>query len=294
MTGQVRRKLLLAAAVISASANPSGAMASTTAGLEPTGPWNVHYAAQSCMLLRGYGDATKPDLLMMERFEPSDRFQLVLISDQLRYYEQGSMLRLRYGDGERIIVKGAMPGKADDGRASLTISSTAIRPWPESEEDEPERLSITPEQEAAATSLTVSFRGRDVTFRTGPLDKAFAALRKCTDDLVRSWGLDPVQQSRLSAPAKPLSKPRSWITSSAYPRSMILLRKQGLVNFRLSVNETGTPTACQIQRSYSDEAFDKVTCELLMRNARFSPALDESGKAVPSYFVSGVRFIIAT
>lgn len=279
---------IFGAALVLGIGSPSPALAGPVNVLTPVTPWNVDYAPKTCVLRRGYGDAAKPDLLMMERFGPSDTFQVLLISNELRSYQQGAPLYLRYGDGERVEIKGAMPGETEDGRAILSIPTSAV--VPKHSDDDIGQPPVTPAQEAAATSINLDFRGRTVTFKTGPLDKAFVALRKCTDQLVESWGFDPVQQRNLWTGPKPLSKPASWLTSNSYPSGMLMQGKQGLVNFRLTVDEKGMPTACEVQRSYSHEAFDKVTCQLLMQRARFSPAIDGTGKPIASFYINRVRF----
>lgn len=68
--------------------------------------------------------------------------------------------------------------------------------------------------------------------------------------------------------------------------------KQAQVNLRLSIDAQGTPTACEIQSSYNDPQFDKLTCSLLMRRGRFDPARDAEGTAVPWFFIHTVRWIM--
>lgn len=269
----------------------SPVLAGNVKTLAPVTPWNVDYAPATCTLARGFGDKAKPDIFMLEQFGPSTTFQLLLISDQLPRYEQGETLFLRYGESARIPLRSAMPGTTKAGKHTLTIARSALVPFDELPDDV-EAPSVTEAQEAAVTSVSVQFHGRTTVFATGRMDKAFATLRKCTDQLVQSWGLDPVQQRTLSARPRPLSKPSNWITSSAYPSGMVMMGKQGLVNFRLSVDEKGVPTACEIQRSYSDPQFDKVTCQLLMRRGRFAPARDAAGKPIASYYLNSVRFIM--
>ena len=73
---------------------------------------------------------------------------------------------------------------------------------------------------------------------------------------------------------------------------MLLKAKQALINFRLSVDAHGIPTAREIQRSYNDKKFDKLSCALLLRRACFSPALDATGVPVPSYYFDTMRWIM--
>jgi TonB family protein len=98
----------------------------------------------------------------------------------------------------------------------------------------------------------------------------------------------------LTVRPRPLGGMETWMRSSDYPQGMLKGGKQGMVSFRLSIDANGTPTACEVQRSYNDKQFDDVTCAVLMRRARFSPALDANGQAAPSYYLNTVRWVIPT
>jgi len=152
---------------------------------------------------------------------------------------------------------------------------------------------ITEEMERQVTQISVSrMRGREIVLKTGPLDKAFAAWRQCTRQLVSTWGLDPIQQERRQRPPVPRSEPQTWLHSGDYPVGALAQGAQAIVNFRLTVDGGGVPTACEIQRSYSGEMFDKVSCKALMKRARFEPALDEAGKPIASYYMNRIIWIM--
>jgi len=283
--------LLLCAGLFSPAA-----AARDPSSLEPAGKWHVDWTPTTCRLARGFGDPKAPDILAIERFGPTDRFQLIVLSRQVRSYQQDATLQLRFGDGPLAATR-AIPG---DGKtmASIFIPSASLaRPGggekPQSDFEWDEEIRVTPEREAAVTTLELRWRGRSLVFRTGPLDKAFAALRACTNDLVKTWGLDPVQQATLSKWPKPVTRPSGWVGSLDYPQGMLSAGKQAIVNFRLMVDTEGKPTACEVQRSYADKLFDQITCSTLMRRARFEPALDAQGTPVPSFYLNTVTWIMA-
>lgn len=270
------------------------AAAQSVVTLSPVTPWNVDWTPTTCTLRRGFADRELPDMLTIERFGPTDQFQLTLGSKALAGYKQGQRIWLHYKAGERSPVFGAMPGKSQSGKAFLLISSASLDPAFGQKDDQEHpadnQLRVTPAREAEIKQIAVEFGSRTVVFDTGSLGKAFAALRTCTDDLVASWGLQPAQQSRLSARLKPLSSPGTWITDADYPAAMRANGKQAVVNFRLTVDETGRPTACEIQRSYNDKAFDDLTCQAIKRRSRFEPARDDQGQPIASYYLNTVRF----
>jgi hypothetical protein len=281
-----------AAALIVALCVPSVAVAKPVI-LAPVSPWNVDWSKTTCTLLRAFGSKEDPSIVRIERFGPTNWFHLSIMSNEFKSFQQGQAVQLKFGDGEPERVPGVSPGKAGaDGKAILFFATQSLADRAVRDADPEADPAVTPATEAATKTITVSYFGRDRIFATGPMDKAFAALSKCTDDLVRTWGLDPEQQARLMVRPKPQGSPATWLRSGDYPRDMLFSGKQALVSFRLAVNAVGTPTACEIQRSYNDQKFNDVTCANLLRRARFSPARDAKGNAVPSYFLNTVRWVI--
>jgi TonB family protein len=265
--------------------------AATPITLDPVSKWNVEWTKTSCMLRRAFGTAAKPSLLIFERFGPSDSFQFSVISDEFKQFQQGQDLRVKFGNGEAKRVTSAMAGKTQSGVATLFFTSLSLS-TPVGEGSHAWIPAVTHATEAATTSVSIAFFGKERIFATGPLDKPFDALRQCTDDLVQFWGLDAKQQATLTKWVEPLSNPGSWVHSGDYPAAMLNVGKQALVSFRLSIDAQGTPTACEVQRSYNDKKFDELTCALIVRRARFSPALDAKGQPVPSYYLNTVRWIM--
>lgn len=259
--------------------------------LDPVSKWNVEWTKTSCMLRRAFGTAAKPSLLIFERFGPSDEFQFSVISDEFKQFQQGQDLWVKFGNGDARRVRTAMAGKTQSGVTTLFVTSLSLG-TPVGDGADAWIPAVTHAAEAATTNVSVTFFGKERIFATGPLDKPFDALRQCTDDLIRFWGLDAKQQATLTKPVRPLTNPASWVRSGDYPTAMLNGGKQALVSFRLSVDAQGTPTACEVQRSYNDKKFDELTCALIVRRARFSPALDAKGQPVPSYYLNTVRWIM--
>ena len=286
----MRGLLAMVAAISPWVVSGSAAQAKTTI-LTPFTPWNVDYGDKICTLRRGFGTKEKPSVIMMDRFGPTDSFQLTIVSDEFKTFMQGAALTLRFGDHEARRIVTVVPGKSGKKTATLLFGNTSLSET-FSDNDDGWTPPVTPATEAAVKTIAISYYGHLRIFETGSLGKPFEALRKCTDNLVTTWGLDPKQQRALTKSPKPLSKPTWWLSSNDYPTGMLNLGKQALVNFRLSVDAQGIPTACEIQSSYNDKTFDEVTCATLMRRARFSPALDAQGQAVPSFYVNTVRWIM--
>ncbi|PEQ12066.1 hypothetical protein B2G71_13025 [Novosphingobium sp. PC22D] len=292
----------LATLVVAALLVPPPAAFATepeTTALKPQSPWFVDWNPTTCTLGRSFGSEQEPVALRFERAEPRDGFQMVFVGQWLQRVKAGTPLELRFGTypAEDVRYSSGL-GKATDDVPVVFVSSPGIvEPALEEEEDEAWRVNpgprVTPEMEAAADSVTLATPDHALLLETGPLDKAFAALRKCTDDLVSQWGLDPAVQAKLQRRPIPKVSPSRWIGPQDYPLKALRKGEQAILIFRLLIDAEGEPTGCEILRAYAGfDEFSKSTCAHIRTRARFEPALDANGQAVPSYYVNTVRFAI--
>lgn len=277
--------------VLSISLAGSAHAAAKQIELEPVTPWHVEWTDETCVMRRGFGAKEELLVLQIERFGPSDRFQMVVTGPQLRTAQRTGRLSIEYGDSGYVDkVEQTRYGSTKDGIPTVFVSQTALVP-------------LSNEDAASIGAAEVLEKGvdwigltwwskRTLKLKTGPLDRAFTELRKCTDDLLRVWMLDPEEQKSLSRPPMPIDSPGDWIRSGDYPRSALLDGAQSLNNFVLIIGPDGVPRDCKIQRSYSGNGFDKRTCTLLMKRARFRPALNSQGNPVSSFYFNTVNWII--
>lgn len=85
---------------------------------------------------------------------------------------------------------------------------------------------------------------------------------------------------RLSSktPPKVKGNPALWVTTNDYPAQAIQQGMAGKVGFKLVVDRDGRASACTITQSSGWSTLDQATCALVMRRARFDPALDGLGE----------------
>jgi TonB family protein len=120
---------------------------------------------------------------------------------------------------------------------------------------------------------------------------AVQALRKCEDDHMREWGIDPVAWHALrSAPVPTQSLPQMF-NDFDYPLDAITFLVTGDAVTQLDIAVDGTVTQCKSLNASKYKGFEDATCRIL-RRARFKPALDASGRPVPAPYVIDVRFRI--
>lgn len=270
--------------------------------LQPSTRWVLDYAEDSCRIARGFGDGDRLVTLALEQYEPEETFKVKLIGKGVRLSGSGQLdVALRFGPHEAQLKTTAMTGTAGTDPVLILEGEQRLAPLTKAEEDaqkdgyrrgvDVDPAPLGQAREAAATWLEITrgLRG-GLVLETGRMDKPLAALRKCAWDTVGHWGLDVEQQKRLSRKLAEKPKSRPWLHASDYPPKMIQGGYQGIVHFRLIVDATGTPTSCHIQQSTRPREFDDAVCRGVMKRARFEPALDASGKPVPSYWVQTVHF----
>lgn len=107
---------------------------------------------------------------------------------------------------------------------------------------------------------------------------------------MQSWGIDRQTLDTIATHPRPIKSLGTWVLPSDYPSGLQRKGAQGLVQFRLTVDVDGKPSACHIQKSTRPAEFDRAVCKAMMRRARFEPATDKDGNPVAYYWRNAVRF----
>lgn len=272
--------------------------------LQPSTRWVLEYADESCRLARNFGEGKDRVTLMFDQFQPGDAFKIRLAGKPLSVNRTALVddARLRFGPNEAEFEITAQTATTTRGEPVLLVNGTHRLAPPTEEEKAAAKQAVRegrryepaplgPAREAAATWLQLrKVSRRDLVLETGAMDKPLAALRECSWDTVRSWGLNVEQQKTLSRKPRSKAGPSTWFNVNDYPTSMIRDGYEGVVNFRLLIDAAGKPASCRIQVSTHPKAFDDAVCSAVMRRAEFEPALDAQGRPVPSYWVATVQF----
>ncbi len=276
-----------------------GSPAAAQAVLAPSGPWNIDYDIDSCALMRTFGTAEDQATLEIRRFAPGWGLQTIVASSRARAPVR-SRVSYRFTDDEDWQEPGlGIAVTRQDGLKGVIIEPSFVDlPELESIEDEAERAAYFKsidiraiERQQAATINSISLRGigGEFTLRLGNLSAPIEALQVCVDELMTHWNIDVEAHKTLSRGARPLN----WRSSASmldYPPRMAERHMPGLVNIRLSIDETGKITGCSIQMPLSDPAFEESSCADIQRAFQFEPALDKDGKPIASYWITKVIF----
>ncbi|WP_232495123.1 energy transducer TonB [Novosphingobium kaempferiae] len=247
----------------------------------------------ACALRRIFGTAEKPFLLEFRRYRPGDRFQLLFRGKEVSGLMQREAVTIEYGslakDKDSQFQAGSSKPEKGASVPAIFLSSS-FRPVMDREPGSVSPDMVTPAMEDSIRQIALVWGSNRLVLDTGSLDKPFAAMRSCTDEMVKRWGLDPATQNSLSRRARP-AKLASMVRSiqAVYPMSMAVMGKQGRVNFRALVDAQGVVTGCETVQSYNDAAFDALACKVIQKTA-FEPALDKDGKPTASYYAETVIY----
>ncbi|MBN9788406.1 hypothetical protein DMP17_07350 [Pseudonocardia sp. TMWB2A] len=265
--------------------------------LQSSSKWVVNYADNGCRLLRQFGAGDEMVTLIMNRYGPEDDFQMTLAGKPLRKFFGAREVLVQFGPKEQAQEKEFEEGSLGDVPALIFSYMGVEKIEGYTVADAIARLSapkeIAPERFAAISYLSVGKKQQaPLILETGALQKPFAALSACTDNLVESWGFDIQKEKTLQRRATPKDNYTSWIRTIDYPTDMLRAGQPAMVQFRLDVDATGAVTACHILETTRPKAFDDAVCHSMVKRANFEPAIDREGKPVASYFRRTVRFRI--
>lgn len=266
--------------------------------LQPATAWNLRYDEQACRLVRQFGTGDDAVTFTLARYTLGPGFELLLSGKRMN--ARGASLRYRFVPADEFdAYEHPLYGTSPQGVTTWQLSgrligrrqADAIAKLPEELRDRAAEAAEKSRIETIRAFEVKSGMQRSFVLATGPLGPAFAALDTCLDDLVSTWGFDPAAQRKLARKPEPASNPGHWISYEDYPREQLTKAISGIVRFRLDVGLDGLPTKCVVQASYSAPEFERATCAILMKKARFEPAKDANGASVASYWVSSVKWL---
>jgi hypothetical protein len=119
------------------------------------------------------------------------------------------------------------------------------------------------------------------------------ALAACEDKMLRGWDIDPAQYWALQARPKPIGQLSDLFTGDNYPGVGLSKNIESLVIARMEIGTDGRVSSCVSPGHHDYPQFVAAVCDVLTRDARFTPAMDAGGRAVAAPYVTYARFRIA-
>ncbi len=269
---------------------------------KPSGPWAMEYADQACRLIRNFSDGKSDITLAYERFAMGTELRLGLAGGSLWSPSKNKVISFRYGPDGEARESDLTRTVLSDGRQSFLVRLASLLP-PEEVADGKQPPSLAPgaltalhEAEiAAARGISSIFFSRGFSqtleIQLGPMAAPVEAMQGCAQDLVKSWGVDPVRYAQMSRPPEPVGEVSRWISSDDYPREKLVRSQTGIVQLRLIISEEGTVEKCvtDVERP---GPFEEAVCGTIGRKGRFTPALDGDGQPMKSYWTSRISFVL--
>ena len=250
-----------------------------TAALEPSSPWKVEYAPDDCRLSRSFGTSDGALAMQLKREAGLDQFEVIFAGSAVPKQSGSRNIQLRLiGQG----LEHKLVGQSD---SIPNRSEGFVRAY-----------------DNDASILTVISDGQQFELRIDQRDPvvlhlvgahaALAALDKCFNDLLQTWGVDPAVTREAKEQPKPTGSPGNWATSNDYPADALRQKKIGTVTFILTVDGRGKPQSCRVIHGSAMPSLDSKTCELMMARAQFKPAMNFKRESIPGYFISRVRWVL--
>lgn len=232
--------------------------------LQPLKPWYLDYGETQCAATRDYGDAQKPVTLA------------IIPAPNGTTYELSLLYRIPH------------TGFADELEGYVDFGSGRIKAWLLRHGSKDHKLTLyrfridaaEMAQARAARAVTFHIQGADFTFALDHIPPLLDGLQRCTDDLKSYWNFDGEADGHIAVPAK--GDARSVFTADDYPAEAMRNQQEGTAQYLLLIDEKGTVAGCRIVEPSGVPALDAMGCVVLQDRARFTPALDRTGKPVKS------------
>jgi hypothetical protein len=273
--------------------------------LEPVSSWTLDFAQERCSLTRDFARGSDSIRLRIDSYGPAPGYRVTISGDLVPGSPSAPIdeFRVAYSPDTRERERMSMPaGKVGDENAvSFGPAFLPDAPWAAAKPREFER---------GVTQMTVEFRLHPP-FRldTGNMAEPFAAMHKCIDDLVASWGIDPVQYSTQARPPVLLKLPdgyreakvdlrerhpgptarrfRAIAEADAKERMEPVPQAGYVAPVRIMVDASGKPGACVAQVASLDEAQRQAICAQYA--GPYQPALDAAGRPMASFVQPGLN-----
>jgi hypothetical protein len=295
-----------------AALTPSLVADSEPVRLQPSSPWDVDYAENSCRLVRKFGAGNSETLLIFESEGP-DALDMVVVGKPLAH--DGDEVPARFvpvqvspfkGLSVTSTDKGRQPGilfgniqlLPEEARAKLAARAKERsahpndRPPPRDLAEERERKAQRQEFAAKATEIEIDTRrGHPVFLETGSMGEAIKAFDQCTVKSLKDWGIDPTLEDKIVRPVW-LQNRGNVITWRDYPSKMLDQGQQSEVKTRVLVDASGRVTKCTPLSYFDLPQFTQLVCDKITRNGKFAPAELADGTKVPSYYTVHINFRI--
>lgn len=101
-----------------------------------------------------------------------------------------------------------------------------------------------------------------------------------------------LQTAPTAPPPPPERGMASLLSMDDYPAEALAANAQGTTKVQLEISKEGRVSGCSILESSGNAALDSRTCAILKERARFTPARNNRGEAVPDIYVQRITWAL--
>lgn len=283
------RHAALALAALATALGPASAAEPVV--LEPGSKWAADFAKDKCRLVRFFGPESARNVMILEQYDPGDRFALVLGGPAF------GIINARKASTVRFLADGA-PTKAEPlvgpmdgyGRSlfyqSVALAESEAKPDPDAAAKAPALLDAA--LAAKVQFVEVSDGPGTVRLVTGPLESAAKVMNQCTLDLLGTWGLDPEQHR--TATRRPQFANQQTVIDKAVQSIPWQKLDNGngtdALRIRLITSADGKVESCTLVETPDPKVTERL-CKSLAK-AKVEPGLDAAGQPMRSYIAINI------
>lgn len=250
--------------------------------IAPSSKWQLDYAPTECRMIRAFGEGKDQILLQISRYDLHDRLEMGLAGPRFPMTEDNQPVSVSTSTAAQV------PGMQAQGFAGTRGAPATLRFRPDVDLPKALRSDV---EAGKSTILGINFvRRYALRLDLGSMKDPLAALDKCSDNLIASWGLDPAQQRQLKSAPDPLDSPLNWFRPDDYPAGLSQMGLGGAVIIRLLVGADGSVQKCEVTKSGGDKAFQDATCEAATKRAKFRPAIAADGQPTASVWIKRINW----
>ena len=242
-----------------------------TAGqpLQPVGSWVLDYRPTQCIASRKYENAAQPTILAIRQSPNGETYEIRVarnsqVSEPIKEEE----------------------GTVDFGRGPIAAWVLFYQTPKRTLDVHQFRIPATDMAQArSANEVTLQIAGSsDFTFTLDSMPQLLDGLQTCTANLKRYWNMDGEKDGTFSRLSR--GDLRSIFNPGDYPIEAMKRGQEGKGQYLLLVDEKGKVAGCQVLLATGMPILDAEACAVIETRAKFTPALDKSGKPVRSTVVT--------
>lgn len=246
--------------------------------LQPLKKWAVDHGETVCTASRAYGSEAAPVVFAL-RPSPNGSVVRLLIARQGRSPVAQHFPVTTSITAQQVKTTGLRFGSSN--RKSEII-------WVNFARADLEGLSKTGEIALTAKGII------NERFALPGIAAVLKALDQCNEDLRAHWNVEGAAGAPLTKTATSTKPLYSYFSDDDYPEQAMDESATGATRVMMMIDEVGKLRDCMVEETSGIATLDAMTCGVLLERAKFSPALDASGKPVRSVLTTRISWKIAS